>query len=82
MALPVLVVLVVDDSPAFRANILEGDVLVAINNEQIRTPSDFLRRLFVFAGTKCTITVIRDGDEQEVPVTLNRVEKEVKLDRP
>jgi len=68
----VLVRLVVDDSPAFRANILPGDVLVGIDSVEIESPRDFTRKVDAFAGKRCNVVLIRNGEERLIPVKMNR----------
>jgi membrane-associated protease RseP (regulator of RpoE activity) len=68
----VLVMAVVDDSPAFRANILPGDVLVGIDSAEIESLHDFTRKLDAFAGKQCNVVLIRNGEERLIPVKMNR----------
>lgn len=68
----VLVGFVVDDSPAFRANILPGDVLVGIDAVEIESLRDFSRKVDVFAGKQCTVFLIRNGEQRSIPVKMNR----------
>ena len=53
---------VVDGSPAEKAGIEEGDVLVAFNNVAIEEPGDLTGALKKMKeGDKATVTVLRDG---------------------
>lgn len=62
--------LVINDSPAFRANVLSGDVIVAIDDTLVESAADFSGKLNDFAGKECKLTVIRDGQEIVIPVTM------------
>ncbi len=63
--------LVVDDSPADKAGLREDDVIIAFNNEKV-TDSDDLVDLLIETkpGDNVTLTVIRDGKEQNVAVEV------------
>jgi hypothetical protein len=67
----VVVRIVSDDSPAFRANILVGDVLTAIDDEEIITAANFSEFLSKYAGTTVTFTVLRGPQTKKIPVKLN-----------
>jgi hypothetical protein len=67
-----LVMDVVDDSPAYRANILVGDVIIGIGAEELYSLSDFTRKVDAYAGKRCVITLIRDGVEKPILVKMNR----------
>lgn len=51
---------------------LGGDVIVAINGEEMKGINDILRYLSeeTDVGETITITVIRDGERQDIPLTL------------
>lgn len=57
--------------PAERAGIKRGDVITALNGNAV-TDSNNLRNLVASStpGTQVTLTIIRDGHEDRVPVTL------------
>ncbi|MDO4899308.1 S1C family serine protease [Actinomyces sp.] len=58
-------------SPAGEAGIKEGDVITAINDKatsQAAALTGFVRQYS--AGDEVTLTVIRDGEEMKIPVTL------------
>lgn len=81
---------VVDDSPAEKAGIMEGDQFVAINNVAIAKPvdlTDALKKLK--GGDKATVTVLRDGKQMSLDVVLGAakqrkvvVEKSIRTPRP
>jgi hypothetical protein len=68
----VLVRLVIDESPAFLANILSGDVIIGIDSVEITSSHDFDRKVDVFAGKQCNVVILRDGEEKIIPVRMNR----------
>ena len=62
---------VVDGSPAEKAGIEEGDVLVAFNNVAIEEPGDLTGALKKMKeGDKATVTVLRDGEQKTLDVVL------------
>lgn len=72
----VLITSVQRGSPADRANLRgdqnTGDVVIAIDGEPIRTSDDLISylELETSVGDTITFTVIRDGEEQAIEVTL------------
>lgn len=70
---------VVEGSAAAEAGIQSGDVIIAVNKERIRTFADLIARVgTVGADKKVEITVLRDGKERQLEVTLRAEEREVK----
>jgi hypothetical protein len=67
----VIIKIVLDDSPAFYANILPGDVLVSIDNQPITSMRDFSSVIRPYEGKRVALTVIRDGQETVIPLQLN-----------
>ena len=69
----VKVVAPIDDTPASRAGLKSGDLLTAIDGEQIvgRSLNDAVKEMRGPAGTDITITVLREG-EDPFDVTLTR----------
>ena len=62
---------VIDDSPAFRANILEGDVILKIGGEDASSPmvsDQILKRL---AGQKVDVEIWRNGETKVISLQLN-----------
>jgi serine protease DegQ len=58
-------------SAAARAGLREGDVIVALDGEPIRTVEDLFAQLRQRRpGQRVSLTVVRDGDRRELDVTL------------
>jgi len=68
----IYVPIVVRGTPAYSANILEGDVITRIGDEDVTDPSSFDAQLTRFAGTSVKLTVLRAGIEKEIQVRLNQ----------
>ena len=73
-----LVERVFDDTPAAEAGIEALDVIIAVDGEPIDGRSA-LRTYIAHKrpGTEVSITLLRDGDERQVPVTLVALERTV-----
>lgn len=63
--------LVIDDSPAFQANIVQGDIIISLDNAGVDSPDHLSRLLGINAGKQVKIGLIRQGVEKEVKVKLN-----------
>ena len=75
-----LVSSVAEDSPAERAGIKQGDVIVAYQGKPIEDPAVLQREVTrTPVGTKATLKVIRDGREQEVTVTVGEQAETTKV---
>ncbi|MCB1507203.1 MAG: trypsin-like peptidase domain-containing protein [Hyphomicrobiaceae bacterium] len=69
-----LVVAPQPDSPATLAGIQRGDVIVAVNGEAIATPRELSRMIArLDPGAEVAVTVIREGAEQVISVTLGQL---------
>jgi len=67
----VLIEQVIKDSPAQKAGLKAGDVIIKINDKQINDYSDLLRTLnFYDPGDKVTVYFSRKGQNKKVVVTL------------
>jgi S1-C subfamily serine protease len=67
----VLVGQVVDDSPAEKAGLRSGDIILSVDRQEVGTPDalvDAVRRHE--AGESVTVSVLRDGKTRELDVTL------------
>lgn len=67
-----LIVASVDaDSPAERAGLQPYDIIVRLGNEEVASVADIRARLVDSrAGDTVTLGIVRDGEEQDVPLTL------------
>ena len=64
---------VIDDSPAFRANILPGDIIIGIDDVSADSVTDVVPKITARAGKECKLTLLRGGAEVVVTVKLNPV---------
>lgn len=62
--------LVMVDSPAFKANLLRGDVVIQMGEKQITSPGELIDLLPSLAGQKVTVRVIRGSQTIDVEVQL------------
>jgi len=66
-----LVARVVDGSPADKAGLEPGDVVIAVNGDKIRTAGDLPPRIGrLQPGAEATLTVVREGEEKRITVTV------------
>ncbi len=71
-----LVAKVAEGSPADKAGLKAGDVIVSYQGTPVRDVGEFRNRVALTApGTRETITIVRDGQRREVEVTLGRLGK-------
>lgn len=61
---------VVNDSPASRANLLSGDIVLKCDGEAIIDRTDFQNRLRAHAGRPVTLTIVRNGETLQRMVRL------------
>jgi C-terminal processing protease CtpA/Prc len=61
-----------DDSPAFKANLMRGDVVIQIADKPVVSIQDANDLLSAYAGQKVQITVIRDTQTLVFEVQLNQ----------
>lgn len=67
----VVVVETIADSPATEAGLNTGDVITAIDGDKIESMSDLKRNLYEYKdGDRAELTIIRNGKEQKVTMTL------------
>ncbi len=67
-----VVTAVIGGSPAYVAEIWEGDILIAINGEKIAGEAGFGNLLQKYQGQEVSITLWRKGNFYDVTVPLNR----------
>jgi putative serine protease PepD len=66
---------VFDDSPAAKAALKEGDLIVAVDGEEVADPEDLSSRIGrLAAGAEATLRLIRGDEEREIKVVLGRRE--------
>jgi S1-C subfamily serine protease len=61
---------VVDDSPAARAGIAQGDLITAAAGRPVRTPDDLFDALQAARGGSIELTIIRGTEERTIQVTF------------
>ena len=72
----VLVAQVSEDSPAEKAGIRQGDVIVAYQGQAVRDVGDFRNRVSLTPpGTRATVTILRDGKRRKLDVTLGKLDQ-------
>ena len=70
------------DTPAAKAGIRAGDAVLAVNNEPVKDARELSRRVSSLQpGASVKLTVIRDGKEQIVEVSLAKLPDQ-RADRP
>ena len=75
----VKVVSPIEDTPAFRAGLKPGDLIIKLDETPVKGMSlnDAVKRMRGREGTKITLTIIRKGEPQPIVVTLTRAEIQV-----
>ena len=67
----ILVTRVVTDSPAQRAGVRKGDILMSLNDRRIESPSALMSEVRSFrSGQRVSLEVFRDGARRTLAVTL------------
>jgi serine protease Do len=62
------------DTPAARAGLKQGDVIIAINGQQVEDARTLSLKIAELApGTNVRLTIVRSGQQQEVNVTLGEM---------
>jgi len=69
----------IEDTPAYRAGIKPGDLIVKLDDAQVKGMSlnDAVKRMRGRAVTPITLTLVRKGEAQPLVVTLTRAEIKV-----
>ncbi len=71
----VLINQVVEDSPAEKAGLKTGDVIVALNNENMKNVAQLRNRVAATApDTRINLTILREDKKQDIGVTLGRLD--------
>ncbi len=66
----VFIDLVMDDSPAFRANIMRGDIVIQLAEKPISTVQEFIELLPSYAGQKVFVKIIRGDQPIDLEIQL------------
>jgi hypothetical protein len=66
----IVAAVVVNGTPAFQANILEGDILLKVNDEDFVEPATMVAQMEKYAGQKVTFQIVRDGQPRSISVAL------------
>lgn len=56
-------------SPSRQAGVMEGDIIFAVNGEEVGSSAEFLARAAEMDGAAVTLSVRRDGSETDISVT-------------
>ncbi len=72
----IVVVAPIEDTPAFEAGIRPQDVILAIDGESTEGMelSDAVNKIRGQVGTSVTLTILRSGEELDVPIARARIE--------
>ena len=74
----VIVTKVMKDSPAEKAGIKAGDIIIAVNGKKVEDPNDLQKYVMrTMPGKKITITVVRDGDRKDIDVVVGSWEEDL-----
>lgn len=67
----VVIAEVIKDSPAAISGLQQGDVIIAIDGDKIKSMQDLKRNLYEYSdGDNAEITFLRNGNEQKISLTL------------
>jgi S1-C subfamily serine protease len=62
------------DSAAARAGLRQGDIITALNGEAVNESNELRNRVAnTPPGTEITLTILRDGGEQQLRATLSEL---------
>jgi serine protease Do len=65
---------VVEGSPAEKAGVQKGDVIVAVDDQPVAAPQELTRRIVgTSPGTRVMVSLVRKGKSLKVPVELGRL---------
>lgn len=67
---PVRIAAVTKDYPAEKAGLKKNDTIISVNSIKIESPDDLIAATKKFTGKKVLVVYSRDGDRQEVEVSL------------
>lgn len=67
----IVVLEVVPNTPAEKANLMVGDVISKVNDKRMNDGTTFANTIAGYRpGTKVTLGVVRNGKEEKIPVVL------------
>ena len=70
------VIQIYTDSPAAAAGLKEGDVILAINGENIETMTDLTRQMYKYkSGETVKLTILRSGAKKTINITLGEYQE-------
>jgi len=73
----ILVAQVSEDSPAAKAGLRQGDVIVEYQGEPVKNVGSFRNRVSLTRpGSQESLTVVRDGEHRSLTVTIGRLTKD------
>lgn len=76
----VLVADVTEDSPAEKAGLKRGDIILAIDGGTVKEVSDLTGKVALLSpGTQSTFSVIRDGNEKDITVNIGEFPEKEKV---
>jgi serine protease Do len=79
----ILVAQVAPGSPAERAGLKVGDIIVAVDGEKVREVRDLQFKIMKTPpGTEVTLTIIRRGKEQTIKARVGEMPEEVRFGQP
>jgi serine protease Do len=65
------------DGPAAKAGVVSGDVITALNGNQVKDARDLAKQIGSMApGAKADVTIWREGKEKSISLTLGEMPKE------
>ncbi len=75
----ILVAQVVEDSPAEKAGLEQGDVILKLDGNKVDKVAKFRNRIALTRpGTEVTLSILRDGKNKQVKVTIGSLETDDK----
>lgn len=79
----ILVAQIAPGSPAERAGLKVGDIIVAVDGEKVREVRELQFRIMKTPpGTEVTLTIIREGKEQTIKAKVGEMPEEVSFGQP
>lgn len=71
----ILIAQVMDDSPAAKDGLKQGDIILELNGDQVSSVGKFRNRISLTApGTEVELLILRDGEKEEISVTIGALE--------